>query len=122
MNYKMFVKRTLRLGGLGYYLIVTSNEIKKKAIRNIIGKRVREARRRQAFTQDQLSGKLATEGIILDRVSITKIESGLRCVFDFEVRAFAAVLKVELQWLLGADGQTLKDDGLKPLGSRKARK
>ncbi|MDZ4289020.1 MAG: hypothetical protein U0984_13720 [Prosthecobacter sp.] len=43
---------------------------------------------------------------MLDRVAITKIEGGTRCVFDFEVRALAQVLKVDPQWLLGMPGGT----------------
>ena len=73
--------------------------------RNIIGERLRKAR--LAFdpplTQDQLSGRLAGTGVQLDRVAITKVETGLRCAFDFEVRAFAEVLKVDVRWLLGMD-------------------
>ena len=76
---------------------------KKRQSQNIIGDRIREAR--QLFdpplTQDQLSGRLAKEGIQLDRVALAKVENGLRCAFDFEVKALAAVLKVEANWLLG---------------------
>ena len=76
---------------------------KKRQSRNIIGDRIREAR--QLFdpplTQDQLSGRLAKEGIQLDRVALAKVENGLRCAFDFEVKALAAVLKVDANWLLG---------------------
>lgn len=75
----------------------------KRLSRNIVGARVKEARRRHSppLTQDQLSGKLAAEGVILDRVAIAKIETGIRCVFDFELRGFARVLKVDPSWLLG---------------------
>jgi len=52
-------------------------------------------------TQDQLSGKLAAKGLTLDRVAITKIEAGQRCVFDFELPAMAESLKVDVRWLLG---------------------
>jgi hypothetical protein len=80
--------------------------------RNLIGKRVREARRLHspALTQDQLSGKLAAKGVQLDRVAIAKIETGIRSVFDFEVKGFAAALKVEVNWLLGiaSTGETGK--------------
>jgi hypothetical protein len=73
--------------------------------RNIIGERLREARQRfnPLLTQDQLSGRLAGEGVQLDRVAITKIESGQRCAFDFEVRALSVVLKVDPAWLLGME-------------------
>jgi hypothetical protein len=72
-------------------------------VRNIIGGQIRQAR--LAFdpplTQDQLSGRLAAKGLSLDRVALTKVESGQRCVFDFEVPVIAEVLKVDVRWLLG---------------------
>ena len=81
---------------------------KKRQSRNIIGDRIREAR--QLFdpplTQDQLAGRLANEGIQLDRVALTKVETGLRCAFDFEVKALAGVLKVDANWLLGISERT----------------
>lgn len=40
-------------------------------------------------------------GVLLDRVAIAKIETGLRCAFDFEVIALAKVLQVDVRWLLG---------------------
>src|SRR2546423_13744093 len=79
--------------------------VRKKQIvrRNIVGQRVKLARQQfdPPLTQDQLSGKLAAEDVQLDRVAIAKIESGLRSVFDFEVRALALVLRVDVKWLLG---------------------
>src|SRR5208282_5860609 len=76
---------------------------KKRISRNIIGKRVKEARHRfdPPLTQDQLSGRLASQGVQLDRVALAKVESGLRSAFDFEVKGLAAVLKVDANWLLG---------------------
>ena len=75
--------------------------------RNIVGDRIREARTagKTPLTQDQLAGKLATKGVSLDRVAITKVECGLRCVYDFEVRALAEVLRVDVAWLLGTGKQ-----------------
>ena len=76
---------------------------KKLRSRNIIGDRIREARRLfvPPLTQDQVSGRLAKMGVQLDRVALAKVESGLRCAFDFEVKALSAVLKVDANWLLG---------------------
>lgn len=53
------------------------------------------------LTQDQLAGRLAVKGCTLDRVAITKIECGQRCVFDFELPLLSEVLKVDVRWLLG---------------------
>jgi hypothetical protein len=85
---------------------------RKRQSRNIVGHRVKEARRHHSppLTQDQLSGRLAAEGVQLDRVAIAKIETGIRCVFDFEVPALAAALKVDSGWLLGEQSKT---DGAK---------
>lgn len=81
---------------------------KKRPSRNIIGKRVREARQRfcPPLTQDRVSGRLASEGVQLDRVALAKVESGLRSAFDFEVKALAAVLNVDANWLLGIDASS----------------
>lgn len=78
----------------------------KQDSRNIIGKRVKQARHffSPPLTQDQLSGKLAAEGVQLDRVAIAKIETGIRCVFDYELKGLASVLRVEPNWLLGIEG------------------
>lgn len=75
---------------------------KKPSRKNIIGKRVAEARQgsRPALTQDALSGKLAQRGIQLDRAAIAKIENDLRYVLDFELKALAEVLGVDVNWLL----------------------
>jgi hypothetical protein len=85
-----------------------ATSIKKRLSRNIIGNRIREAR--QLFdpplTQDQLAGRLAKVGVQLDRVALAKVENGLRCAFDFEVKALAAVLKVDANWLLGIGGRS----------------
>jgi len=76
---------------------------RKPARRNIVGKRVARARRvcRPVLTQDALSGKLARRGIQLDRAAIAKIENDLRHVLDYELKALADVLGVEVNWLLG---------------------
>ena len=77
--------------------------IRKSARKNIVGRRVAEARQsyNPALTQDALSGKLARHGIQLDRAAIAKIENNLRYVLDYELKALGDVLGVEVEWLLG---------------------
>lgn len=72
-----------------------------------MGRRVAEARTRlePVLTQDALSGKLARRGIQLDRAAIAKIENNLRHVFDFELKALADVLGVDVNWLLGDENR-----------------
>ena len=77
--------------------------IRKPAGKNIVGRRVAEARQgcKPALTQDALSGKLARLGIQLDRAAIAKIENNHRHVLDYELKALVAALGVEINWLLG---------------------
>jgi hypothetical protein len=77
--------------------------VKKPICKNIVGRRVAEARLgfTPALTQDALSGKLARSGVQLDRAAIAKIENNHRHVLDFELKALASVLRVEVSWLLG---------------------
>jgi hypothetical protein len=79
--------------------------IKKPVGKNIIGRRVAEARQdcKPALTQDALSGKLAQLGIQLDRAAIAKIENNHRHVLDYELRALAHALGVDINWLLGVE-------------------
>lgn len=92
-----------------------SDRAKARSRRNLIGLRVCKARSEHSdkLTQDQLAGRLAVEGVVLDRVTIAKIETGQRCVYDFEVVAFARALGVDPLWLLGvkgdANGKTRKN-------------
>jgi len=74
----------------------------KLARKNIVGRRVAEARQacKPPLTQDALSGKLARLGIHLDRAAIAKIENDHRRVLDYELKAIARVLGVEVGWLL----------------------
>ena len=76
--------------------------IKKPVRKNIIGRRVAEARRKSnpALTQDALSGKLARVGIQLDRAAIAKIENNHRHVLDYELKGLARALGVDAGWLL----------------------
>ncbi len=84
-------------------LVVSPRKMSQANSMNIVGERVKQARlrRKPALTQDELSGKLAQLGIIIDRAGISKIEIGARCVLDVEVRALAKALGVSAAWLLG---------------------
>ncbi|MDP4094283.1 MAG: helix-turn-helix transcriptional regulator [Bacillota bacterium] len=70
--------------------------------KNIIGKRVKEARLRvnPIITQQDLSARLEILGYNIDRVSVTKIEAGNRFVADYEVVGLAKALNVSVKWLL----------------------
>lgn len=71
--------------------------------KNICGQRLKDARLRKRLTQSQLAAKLQTEGILIERDSISRIEIGTRFVTDYELRALSQILGVSLEYLLEMD-------------------
>ena len=71
--------------------------------KNICGDRIHEARCRLRLTQNDLAAQLQVNGINIERDSISRIEIGTRFVADYELRAFANILKVSVNWLLSSD-------------------
>jgi ribosome-binding protein aMBF1 (putative translation factor) len=69
--------------------------------RNIVGRRIREARLKckPPVSQDDLAGRLAAKGIVLDQTAISRIERQDRYLMDYEVAAIAKCLKVSIAWL-----------------------
>jgi hypothetical protein len=72
----------------------------------MIGQRVRQARLRLSpvVSQEDLAGRLAGQGIQLDRSAVTRIEGQTRYVMDYEAMAIARALKVSVAWLFGEAG------------------
>ena len=73
--------------------------------RNIVGPRVREGRykAKPSITQKDLAARLEVLGLEIDQVKISKIEQGIRPVFDYEVVKLAEALKVSVGWLLNKE-------------------
>ncbi|KPU27554.1 XRE family transcriptional regulator [Caloranaerobacter sp. TR13] len=77
--------------------------INDKQEKNLIGKRLKIARLKNNLTQQQVSIKLQTMDIHIDRASISKIEQCKRIVTDYELVAFSKLLGVSVNWLLGIE-------------------
>ncbi len=71
-------------------------------MRNIVGKRVQEARRKfkPPLSQEELAARLELGGWKISRGTLSKIEAGIRQVTDIEVMILAKTLKVSPEWLL----------------------
>jgi HTH-type transcriptional regulator, cell division transcriptional repressor len=71
--------------------------------KNIVGSRVRQARRTAMplVTQGDLVARLQVQGIKIDQTGLSKLEAGKRPVTDTELVALAKALKVTTGWLLG---------------------
>lgn len=71
--------------------------------RNIAGSRVKVARLKNNMTQQELSAKLETLAVYIDRASISKIEQRKRIIIDIELIALSEILSVSVNWLLGIE-------------------
>ncbi len=63
-------------------------------MRNIVGPRIRQLRRRARppVTQTDLAARLQSAGVDIDQTAISKIEADKRLVSDIEVAAIAKAL------------------------------
>ena len=68
---------------------------------NISGDKIHQARTAQRLSQDALAAKLQVAGLGIGREAISRIETGLRFVTDYELVIFARVLGVTIEWLTG---------------------
>lgn len=78
--------------------------------KNIVGKRVCEARKKTKppVTQKDLVARLEIQGLHINQSVISKIEQGQRPVTDVEIVAMAKALKVDAGWLLGDNTKPTK--------------
>lgn len=69
---------------------------------NVVGARVRQIRRRKSLTMAQLSERIeARSGFEIHQTTLTRIEQGVRSVYDFEVIALSLALEVDVRVMLG---------------------
>ncbi|MBE6587146.1 MAG: helix-turn-helix transcriptional regulator [Ruminococcaceae bacterium] len=71
--------------------------------KNICGDRVRAARKNLGLSQENLAARLQTEGVNIERDSVSRIEIGTRFVADFELVVLCKVLSVSANYLLGIE-------------------
>ncbi len=71
--------------------------------RNIIGRRVTEARLAKGWKQVELLAKLQLAGIDLSVPALSLLEGQKRPVSDIELKALAEILEVSPDWLLGRE-------------------
>jgi len=90
---------------LGILLTSISSIILFVDKRNIVGARVRQARKaaKPPVSQHDLVARLQLQNVSIDQSGLSKIENGLRPVTDIEVLALARALKVSPEWLLETD-------------------
>jgi len=72
-----------------------------KPCKNAIGSAVLRLRRSQRtrVSQQDLAGRLAAQGLTVDRSAISRIEKGTRYVLDYEAAAIARAFRVPIEQL-----------------------
>lgn len=70
---------------------------------NCSGVRIREIRLALEWSQEQLAAKLQVCGLDTNQKAVSRVETGLRVVPDYELLYYAEVLQVSVLWLLGQD-------------------
>ncbi|MBQ3095970.1 MAG: XRE family transcriptional regulator [Clostridia bacterium] len=71
--------------------------------RNIIGRRVTEARLAKGWKQVELLAKLQLAGVDMSVPALSLLEGQKRPVSDIELKALAEILEVSPDWLLGRE-------------------
>jgi len=87
------------LGTLGRQFFSIIHFVRTK---NIVGSRVRQARKQAGVTQMDLAARLQLLSITIDRSGVAKLESGRRPASDVEVAAISKILNVPILWLFEA--------------------
>lgn len=67
--------------------------------RNIIGDNVRRLRKEKKLTQEELTAKIQTIGLDIDRPMLTRIELKQREVYDYEALGIAKALDIQIEEL-----------------------
>ena len=71
---------------------------------NISGRRIKQARERMGWDQNELAAALQVDyQIKLDQSDISEIERQVRGLKDFELDAVSRLLQVSPEWLLRGD-------------------
>lgn len=63
---------------------------------NICGKNIKEIRKEQKITQDELCARMQVMGYQISRSDISKLENGKKFITDFEVLGFSKALKISI--------------------------
>lgn len=71
--------------------------------KNIIGTNLRRIRKGKNMTQNDVAAKLQLAGYEFDRITVLRIENGLRFVPDYEVKMLCEALGVSYEEMFRED-------------------
>ncbi len=68
--------------------------------KNVIGARLREARKVAGLSQQDLAARMQTMNVAMDQQMLSRIERNLRIVTDYELACFCEILRIPERELL----------------------
>lgn len=71
---------------------------------NCSGTRIRASREKLGLSQEQLAAKIQLAGLDINQKAISRVETGIRVVPDYELLFYANALGVSILWLLDTEG------------------
>lgn len=74
---------------------------------NRAGIRIRERRISKGLSQEQLAARLQLLGLEISQKAISRAETGVRVIPDYELPYYAEALETTIDWLLGVDEKSL---------------
>lgn len=69
---------------------------------NLCGEKVADLRKKMGLSQRELADRLQLRGLDVEKNAVQRIEAGKRFVTDIELVVLSAVLKVEINDLVGS--------------------
>ena len=77
--------------------------------KNVIGKKLREIRKKKGYSQEALAAKMQVMAINIDQQAVSKIEHNRRLVLDYDLKGFCEALDIGIDELLGDVYRQLKE-------------
>ena len=65
-----------------------------------LGLTIAALRKMKGMSQEQLAARMQVEGVPLNQKAVSRVETGLRVVSDYELMTFARVLRVTMERLV----------------------
>lgn len=69
--------------------------------RNVTGLRIQEARLMMNIDQQELADRLCAQGLHITQEMVSRMETGVRKVFDYELVIISRVFQRPLSWFFG---------------------
>ncbi len=76
---------------------------------NIAGARIRERRKDLGLSQEELAARIQLLGLDITQRAVSRVETGVRVVPDYELQFYAAALNCPVSQLLGLDGEVQRN-------------